>query len=356
MNRLLPQSTLLPDLLLTLPVIFLLSLSILVIYSSSPVLATQQAIYSLIGLVLFYLTSLLDFRYYNRAVTTSYLIILALLVITFIIGYETRGSVRWIPLGFFQLQPSEIAKPVLILLLAKFWLERSPGWKNIFISGLLVLPLLFLVFQQPDLGTTLTLGAIWIATLIGANLSLIKLSLMGALTLPVIYLGSSLLKDYQKARILSFLSPEHDPLGTGYNVIQSTIAVGSGQLMGRGLGRGTQSRLQFLPEFRTDFVFSSIAEEFGMLGSLIVLGLYGWLILRCIYVINLIKERFGVVLIYGVIGMLFFQTIVNIGMNIGVMPVTGITLPLLSYGGSSLIGTMISLGLVASCIRYYRSA
>lgn len=211
------------------------------------------------------------------------------------------------------------------------------------------------MFRQPDLGTTLTLAAIWVFALIGGNISLIKMGLMGFITLPFIYLGSFFLKDYQKDRILSFLSPNHDPLGTGYNVIQSTIAVGSGQVMGRGLGRGTQSRLQFLPEFRTDFVFASMAEEFGLIGSVIVLGLYGWMMVRCIIVSSDITERFGTVVVYGVLGMLFFQTVVNVGMNTGVMPVTGITLPLLSYGGSSLIGTLISLGLVASCIRYYRN-
>src|SRR3989338_6192422 len=185
---------LLPDLLLTLPIVFLLSLSILVIYSSNPILAAQQAIYASIGIILFYLCSLIDFRYYNRSINLFYLGVLILLIITVIIGFETRGSVRWISLGFFQLQPSELAK----------------------------------------------------LSLIGANLSIIKAGLMAALTLLVLYLGSNLLKDYQKDRLLSYLSPTHDPLGTGYNVIQSTIAVGSGQIMGRGLGRGTQSRLQFL--------------------------------------------------------------------------------------------------------------
>ncbi|OGE27076.1 rod shape-determining protein RodA [Candidatus Daviesbacteria bacterium RIFCSPLOWO2_02_FULL_40_8] len=346
---------LLPDLLLTLPIVFLLSLSILVIYSSNPILAAQQAIYASIGIILFYLCSLIDFRYYNRSINLFYLGVLILLIITFIIGFETRGSVRWISLGFFQLQPSELAKPILILVLAKFWSQKDTDWFHIIKSAAIVLPLLLMVFQQPDLGTTLTLGAIWVFSLIGANLSIIKAGLMAALTLPVLYLGSNLLKDYQKDRLLSYLSPTHDPLGTGYNVIQSTIAVGSGQIMGRGLGRGTQSRLQFLPEFRTDFIFASIAEEFGFLGSLIVLGLYGWLLLRCAYVASYMTDRFGVVVIYGVVGMLFFQTVVNLGMNIGVLPVTGITLPLLSYGGSSLIGTLISLGLVASCIRYYKT-
>lgn len=344
--------SLLPDLILTLPVILLLSLSILVIYSSDPNLAIQQFIFAILGLISFLFLSLVNFEHLSRGVWISYALIIVLLVITFIVGYETRGSYRWIPLGEIQFQPSEFAKPVLILVLAHFWRQRVGSWINIGKSLLLVLPILVLVFQQPDLGTTLTLISIWGAMLIGANISTLKIFIMTLTTAPLVYLASFLLKDYQKERILSFLTPTHDPLGIGYNVIQSTIAVGSGQIFGRGLGRGTQSRLQFLPEFRTDFVFASIAEEFGFLGSMIVLGLYGILFGRCLSLVATIASRFGGLVIVGTVGMLFFQTVVNIGMNIGLLPITGITLPLLSYGGSSLLSTLICLSLVASITRY----
>ena len=175
------------------------------------------------------------------------------------------------------------------------------------------------------------------------------MTLVSILTAPVLWF---FLKDYQKERIFSFLSPAQDPLGMGYNAIQSMIAVGSGQILGRGLGRGTQSRLQFLPEFRTDFIFASIAEELGLLGSAIVLSLYGTIFFRSFKIMSETEDRFQNLLVIGVIGMLFFQVAVNIGMNIGIVPVTGITLPLLSYGGSSLITTLISLSFVASVAKF----
>lgn len=346
------KTTSLPDLLITIPIILLLSLGILAIYSSDPALALQQLIFALIGLLAYWFLSLLDFESYSQYTKYLYIFILICLIIVFILGVETRGSLRWISLGVFRFQPSEFVKPILILFLADFWSKHEPGWKNIFKSLLFISPVLGLIFKQPDLGTTLTILVIWFTMVVGANISAIKLLAMGFSSLIITPLIWHFLKDYQKDRIFSFLSPERDPLGIGYNVIQSTIAVGSGQLLGRGLGRGTQSRLQFLPEFRTDFMFASIAEEFGFIGSTLVLGLYGILVGRCLKMISNTGDRFGSLLIFGVLGMLFFQIVVNIGMNIGILPVTGITLPLLSYGGSSLITTLISLSFVASVARY----
>ncbi|MFH0937004.1 MAG: rod shape-determining protein RodA [Candidatus Daviesbacteria bacterium] len=346
--------TFLPDLFITIPIILLLSLGIVVIYSQDPKLALQQAILSLFGLGIYWILSWFDFGFESRYFKYLYIGILLLLVIVFILGVETRGSVRWIPLGFMQLQPSELAKPVLILFLANFWANHSSDWKNIFKSFLLILPILALIFRQPDLGTVLTILTIWIVILIGANVSIIKLLVMGIISLILTPLSWIVLKDYQKERILSFISPAQDPLGMGYNVIQSMIAVGSGQLLGRGLGRGTQSRLQFLPEFRTDFIFASIAEELGFIAAATVLILYGLIIGRSFQIISQNHRKFTNLLVFGVLGMLFFQIVVNIGMNIGVLPITGITLPLLSYGGSSLISTLISLGIIASVARYSR--
>jgi rod shape determining protein RodA len=343
-----------PDFLLTLPAFFLISLGILVIYSSDPKLALQQSVFALIGLFIYWLFSLINFDLYRQYTKYFYWVILGLLIVVFILGVETRGSVRWIPLGITQIQPSEFAKPILILFLADFWSKSLVSWRNIVKSVALILPILALVFKQPDLGTALTLGFIWLIMLIGANVSLIKLAIMGISSFaftPLIWL---FLKDYQRERISSFLSPTQDPLGIGYNVIQSMISVGSGEFLGRGLGRGTQSRLQFLPEFRTDFIFASIAEELGFLGSMIVLVLYGALIARCFKLIGDTNNKFGSLIIFGVLGMLFFQIVVNMGMNVGLVPITGITLPLLSYGGSSVISTFISLGFVASVARFGR--
>jgi rod shape determining protein RodA len=281
------RHSVIPDLFLTLPIIFLLSLGILVIFSSDTQLAIQQLIIALMGLVIYWLISLTDIETYEGYIQYLYWATVILLGIVFIVGIETRGSTRWIPIGSLHLQPSEFIKPVIILLLAKFWSNHQSNWLNIGKSFLWILPSLILIFKQPDLGTTLIIMAIWLLMLVGANTSLKKIivmSVVSLLSIPIIWL---LMKDYQKDRIASFLSPEKDPLGVGYNVIQSTIAVGSGQLMGRGLGRGTQSRLQFLPEFRTDFIFASIAEEFGFIGSFLVLILYGSLLIRCLKLISL---------------------------------------------------------------------
>ncbi|MDO8638804.1 MAG: FtsW/RodA/SpoVE family cell cycle protein, partial [Candidatus Daviesbacteria bacterium] len=175
-----------------------------------------------------------------------------------------------------------------------------------------------------------------------------KILILGLIVLFIIPSSWFFLHDYQKQRITSFLSPNADPLGRGYNLIQSTIAVGSGELFGRGLGRGTQSRLQFLPEFRTDFIFASIAEELGFLGSVIILSLYLFLFISCIRIATLTKDIFNYLVIFGGLSMMVFQFFVNSGMNLGLLPITGITLPLISYGGSSLIATMIILGMISS--------
>ncbi len=341
----------LPDLFITVPILLLLSLGILIIYSSDTTLALQQALFASIGLGIYWFISFLDIKSYKPYFIYLYFIMIILLLIVFVIGVETRGSWRWIPLGFFQFQPSEFAKPVIILMLAKFWSENSPSWKNIFKSFGLILPIFGLIFQQPDLGTSITIIAIWLLMLIGANVAFSKLTLMGMAAMIITPMGWFILKDYQKNRILTFIFPSHDPLGVGYNVIQSTIAVGSGQVIGRGLGSGTQSRLQFLPEYRTDFIFASMAEELGFVGSSIVLFLYALLVGRSLMILNRSTQRFGHLLILGTIGMLMVQIVVNIGMNVGILPITGITLPLLSYGGSSLISTLICLGFIASASR-----
>lgn len=347
-----PTGFRLPDLTVTLSAFLLLSLGIVVIYSSDPQLAWQQFGFAVIGFLLYGLISSINFEYFQHYWKPAYIITLVLLGIVLLLGIESRGSIRWIPVGPFRFQPSEFAKPVLILVLAYFWSVNPPNWKNIAKSALYTAPIFFLIFRQPDLGTALTLAVIWISMLVAANVSFVKLGIMAGTFLTILPIGWLFLHDYQKNRIFSFLSPTNDPLGVGYNVIQSTIAVGSGQIMGRGLGRGTQSRLQFLPEFRTDFIFASIAEELGFLGSALLLALYGFMMGRSLRIAGQSSSRFGGLLVVGVLGMLFFQIVVNIGMNIGVLPITGITLPLVSYGGSSVIATLICLGMVASVARF----
>lgn len=331
---------------------FLLSIGILVIYSSSKELAIQQSIFAVVGIILYMMVSHIDYRTLTTLIKPSYFVVILLLIIVLILGYETRGSLRWIPLGPINIQPSEFAKPVMILFLSLFWTKHSPSWINIGKSLFLVLIPGAMIYKQPDLGTFLTIMAIWVGLLFAARISLKKIITLLLLASIVIPLGFSTLHDYQRQRITSFLSPESDPLGTGYNIIQSTIAVGSGQVMGRGLGHGTQSRLQFLPEYRTDFIFASIAEDLGFVGSILIIIIYLFLFSYCLHHSSKSSDAFGYLIIFGTVSMLFFQTVVNIGMNMGVFPITGITLPLISYGGSSLISTMIILGMITSVINH----
>lgn len=335
----------------------LISIGILVIYSSSKELGLQQAAFALVGILGYLFVSYLDYRSLRNVANFLYIGVIILLLFVLLLGIETRGAVRWIPLGLFNLQPSEFAKPALILILANLWTNNAASWLNIGKSLLITLPVAFLINRQPDLGSALTIMAIWFGMLFASRISLKKIILILLIAILFIPVGWLTLHQYQKQRIVSFLSPESDPLGVGYNLIQSTIAVGSGGVFGWGLGRGTQSRLQFLPEFRTDFIFASIAEEMGFIGSLIILGIYLFMIIYSIRVSNL-TDPLGNLIIFGVSSMLLFQVMVNIGMNIGLLPITGITLPLISYGGSSVVSTLFSLGFISSIARYrahYRS-
>lgn len=329
--------------------LLLISIGILVIFSSSRELAIQQGIFTGVGIVFFFMVSQIELQSIKNLIKPLYILILLMLVSVLILGFETRGSLRWIPLGIFNIQPSEFAKPILILMLAKFWSENSTTWLNILKSLFWVAPFFVLVFKQPDLGSALTLIAIWLGMLFVAHISIKKMLILGVIALIIIPASWSFLHDYQRARVLSFIAPESDPLGRGYNVIQSTIAVGSGEFLGRGLGMGTQSRLQFLPEFRTDFIFASIGEEMGFVGTMLILLLYLFLLIYCLRVAQRTNNSFNLLVVIGVESMLLFQAFVNIGMNVGLLPITGITLPLISYGGSSAVVTLLSLGMVAAC-------
>lgn len=331
--------------------LLLVSIGILVIYSSSKELGFQQFIFTIVGMVFFFMISRFELESIKKLIKPLYIFTVLLLVAVLILGIETRGSLRWIPLGIFNVQPSEFAKPILILVLAKFWSENFPSWLNILKSLLWASPFILLIFKQPDLGSALTIVAIWLGMLVASQVPAKKLIVLFLIFLSIIPVSWLFLHGYQKERIFSFLSPEADPLGKGYNIIQSRVAVGSGEFLGRGLGRGTQSRLQFLPEFRTDFIFASIAEEMGFVGSLLILSLYLFLLTYLLRITQQVSSQFNFLVIIGVVSMLIFQVFVNIGMNVGLLPITGITLPLISYGGSSLIATLLSLGMVASSVK-----
>lgn len=308
----------------------------------------KQMYWLAVGLALMFLTLLYDYRHLEKLSYPLYLLSILMLVGVMVGGKMAGGSRRWLPIGPFAFQPAELAKIAIILVLAAYFSRRPRleplRFKDLLFPLFLVLAPLLLIVKQPDLGSgilvalvaaslILFVGVNW-RTLAGCTLALV-------LSSPVIW---GLLKDYQRQRILTFLNPEQDPLGAGYHIIQSTIAVGSGQFWGKGFLKGTQSQLHFLPEQHTDFVFSVFAEEWGFLGSAVLLLLFTGLILWGLQVARDCKERFAHLLALGVTALIFWQVFINLCMVTGFMPVVGIPLPLFSYGGSSLIATLLAVG------------
>lgn len=319
--------------------------------SISPERLPQHILMLVLGLIFFVYLSSQESAVYKTFAPLAYLTSLILLLITIVIGDTIRGATRWIPLGTFQLQTAEISKPLLILAFA-YMLERFPprNLRNIFFNFISFIIPTFLIFRQPDLGTALVVTAIWLTQIFVAGIPWgYVISSLAAffLSLPLL---PHFLHDYQLKRLTTFLDPFSDPLGSGYNVIQSIIAVGSGGIFGKGLGHGTQSHLRFLPERHTDFAFASLAEELGLIGTLFVLGIMSSFIYRLLSTLTHSETKGNRYILSGVLAYFAFQSLVNIGMNIGLAPVTGVTLPLISYGGSSILATGIILGLASSVI------
>ena len=258
-------------------------------------------------------------------------------------------SSSWLYVGMFSLQPAEFMKIGLLLVLARWYHRVAPpggyGIRDLFAPAVLFSAPAILILWQPNLGTTVTLGLLILTLTFTAGLrlrSLSVLALAGGSVLPFIW---TYLKPYQQQRVLSFLYPDVDPLGAGYHMIQSQVTVGSGMFWGKGFLLGTQNRLDFLPEKHTDFVFAVFAEEWGFVGAVLLLVLYCALLARLLVIALRARERFGLLLSVGVAGIIFWQIVINAGMNIGALPVVGVPLPFLSYGGSSLLTTMVAIGL-----------
>jgi rod shape determining protein RodA len=302
-----------------------------------------------IGLAVMAFMLMLDYRTFTDKSHLIYIGLLALLLYVIFFGMAQMGARRWIPLKMFNLQPSEFAKVVVALVLAKFFGENrgSPTWMDLAIGGALTLLPLALIAKEPDLGTALTLVPVFLAV---AYLAGMPMRILGMLCLcfvlaaPVAWKFA--LKDYQKARISTFWDPSADAKGAGYQQIQARITVGSGGLMGKGFKKGTQGQLNFLPVAHNDFIFSVLAEEQGFAGVLVALGLYLFVILRSLEAARLAKDRLGSYLVLGVLASFAFQVVYNITMSAGLAPVKGITLPFMSYGGSSMIATLAGFGLV----------
>lgn len=319
--------------------------------SQSPLLA-RQAVFFLIGFCLLLFFSSINYRHLYKIGALSYISAVALLLGVLLFGLSVKGSLRWFALGFFQVQPVELAKIALIIYLAAYF-QKNIGqisrFRVVLVSVFLVSIPVGLTLIQPDLGSALVLLAIWLGMLIASGAK--KRHLLWLLLFFVVlssFAWVGFLKDYQKDRVLSFLDPTADPQGRGYNALQSVIAAGSGGLTGRGLARGIVSGLRFLPERQTDFIFASLAEELGFVGtSFFLLVLLGWFF-RMARIIERTSDNFSLLLSVGIFCYLFFQTAINIGMNIGLLPITGIPLPLISYGGSSLLVAMSCIGILQS--------
>jgi rod shape determining protein RodA len=292
----------------------------------------------------------LDYRSLADKSHLLYLGIIALLVYVLFFGAVRGGSRRWIDLGSFNLQPSEFAKAALALVLAKFFGENRRGVvtrSDLLVAGAITAIPLFIIARQPDLGTAVTLlpVAFGVAYVAGMPMRIFGiLAMTGLLVAPIAWKFA--LEDYQKERISTFLAPEQDARGAGYQQIQARITVGSGGLVGKGFREGTQGQLRFLPVAHNDFIFSVLAEEHGFLGVIVALGLYLFVILRSLEAARLAKDRLGSYLVVGVLASFTFQVIYNITMSAGLAPVKGLTLPLMSYGGSSMIATLAGFGLI----------
>ena len=302
------------------------------------------------GLVLALLVCLFDYRHLEHFAIFGYVISVGLLLFVLMMGKTSMGATRWIHLGFFNLQPSEVIKLSMVLILARIFGRTAHPLGFQFLElwqpALILLVPVVLILKQPDLGTALMVVFISGSMLLFAGLqrnTLWGLALLGVLAGVAGWFG---MHDYQRERIRTFLDPEADPLGSGYHIIQSKIAVGSGGFFGKGFMQGTQSQLSFLPERHTDFAFSVFAEEWGFAGSCVLLLGYLFLIIWGIYIARRAADRFGMFLAVGVTAMIFWHIVVNLGMVIGLLPVVGVPLPLFSYGGTSMVTTMIGVGLL----------
>jgi rod shape determining protein RodA len=308
----------------------------------------RQAIFAVSGLALMLLVAAFDYRFYENLHRPLYILTIVLLIVVFVIGEITHGAQRWI--GSRGVQPSELAKVVVIIGLAKLLADHDgemDQFRYLLLSiGYVLLPI-GLIYLQPDLGTALTLIFIWLTMAIMAGMRLLHLgalTLAGAVASPVVWLT---LQDYMRERILLFVNPQGNP-DDYYNVQQALISIGSGGWLGKGFGNGTQSQLHFLRVRHTDFIFSVIGEELGLLGAVVLFALFVILLWRILRVTTMAQDPFGRLICIGVAAVIFLQTTVNIGVNLGLLPVTGLPLPFVSYGGSSLWTFLLALGLVES--------
>lgn len=339
---------------IVLPILLLSSIGFIMMYDAAlgtfSTYCKKQMIYFALFLQVMFLAAFVNIKFIFKASYYIYIAALILLCITALTGHKAMGATRWINLGFFKFQPSELMKISIVLALAKYF--HTVPYSNVNKLKYLLTPILLVLIpflitvKQPDLGTGMVIAfsGVVIFYLAGINMGkFIVAMIMIAIATPFIWDN---LHDYQKKRILTFLDPERDPLGAGYNVIQSKIAIGSGGLFGKGIMEGTQAKLDFLPEHQTDFIFPVFAEEFGFIGSMVLLSLFLMLTLKSLHIGINHKQTFGRLVVFGLTSIFVAQIFINLGMTMGLLPAKGIPLPFISYGGTSLGAMLISFGII----------
>lgn len=347
------------DWLILIPVFLLLTLGVLMIYSATlgesgadKGNTYRQIIYIAIGVGLMLVVGFFDYRIFRGYSRWLYLIMIISLVAVLFLGTPIRGTRSWFDLGVVNLQPSELAKFFCIIVLAKYFSKHADEmtrFRHILISGLMVLFPVLLIMAEPDFGSAMVIILLWVGMILLTRVRWWQLGAVFGGLAGLVALGwKFFLRDYQKERIKVFLNPALDPLGRGYNVTQAKIAIGSGSWFGHGLGHGSQSQLNFLPEQHTDFIFAVLCEELGFIGGAFMVALFGFLFYRLYRVGRQTKDRFGLFLVGGVTVLILIQVLINVGMNVGLLPVAGIPLPFMSFGGSSILTLLLCVGLVLS--------
>ena len=335
------------DLLLLTPVIILVILSIVTLFSLNINFFYGQSALFLLSFVIFLIISQTNYLVFKIYAKHIYILSIIILFFVLLIGIESKGAVRWVEILGFRLQFSEVLKPILSISLASYLSSlKTLNLKNFINTFLLLSPIAVLIFLQPDLGNAIIYFLIVLLTVVYLGFPLryfIVSFLPFLLATPFLW---RFLHDYQKQRILTFINPSIDPLGTSYNVIQSIIAVGSGMLMGKGIGQGTQSSLKFLPERQTDFIFATISEQLGFIGVLIILVCFSIMLYRILQIVFNTNDNFSKILSVIIFFTFLIQIFINISMNLGLLPIVGVTLPFISYGGSSLFVSMMAVGIL----------
>lgn len=318
----------------------------------------RQATFGAIGLGVLLIASLIDYRYWRSFSKLLYIVTLAFLGVILVVGKVSFGAQRWLEVGLVNIQPAEIAKIVLILVLADYFAKNYKKEKNVkwmVLSLLIVGGVVALILLQPNLSTSILLLVIWFSMLWISGLPPKYILYMAIAGIVLGVAAFPFLEPYQQQRITTFLFPDPNArYGNTYNIEQALITIGSGGLLGQGYGHGTQVQLRFLKVRTTDYIFSAMAEEFGFIGTLLIIGLLAFVIIRCLRAARVTSDHYGAMIAYGFSTLILFQTIVNIGVNLKLIPVTGQTLPFISYGGSSLLSLMLGIGLIQSVLMHQK--